>query len=351
MQKKLIALAVAGLVAAPVAMAQSNVTIYGVADAYFGYGKAGDNKFRGVNSGGWAGSRIGFRGAEDLGNGLKAVFTLEYSIDIDANEGIGSSQTPDNARALRARQQFVGLQGGFGSLTLGRQYAPGFWIARYDAMGGSALGALGVLTAQSGSSITPASAARWNNSVAYKTPSMNGLTGSLIHSFGEKNLDGSAGGRNEDNKTGVAVDYANGPVAVTALYHYINNGKGESNTKEWGLQGSYDFGPAKLNATYQRAKDGSDKARIWTLGGVIPVSEAGNVRLSYGRLTSNESEFKAAAWSAGYTHSLSKRTSLYTLYTRVNNKEGTNFSGLARTATANFDKNTSTFAMGVTHTF
>ncbi|ENO80741.1 porin, partial [Thauera linaloolentis] len=66
MQKKLIALAIAGLVSAP-AFAQSNVTIYGVADAYVGFGKHGENDLRGVNSGALSGSRLGFRGTEDLG--------------------------------------------------------------------------------------------------------------------------------------------------------------------------------------------------------------------------------------------------------------------------------------------
>ena len=82
MQKKLIALAVAGL-ASTAAFAQSNVTIYGIVDA--GYvnssvdrAAGGNGNFSGIQSGVWAGSRLGFRGEEGLGNGLKAVFTLEY---------------------------------------------------------------------------------------------------------------------------------------------------------------------------------------------------------------------------------------------------------------------------------
>src|SRR5574343_1812592 len=103
MQKKIIALAVAAL-ASTAAFAQTNVTIYGIADVgvagSFGGGQGGQAN---VISGGLSGSRIGFKGVEDLGNGLKALFTLEYSIDMDANTGVGAGTSAG------ARQQFVGL--------------------------------------------------------------------------------------------------------------------------------------------------------------------------------------------------------------------------------------------------
>ena len=89
MQKKIIALAVAGLVSG-VAFAQSNVTIYGVADANYYYA-SGDNLSRtGVDSGGLNGSRIGFKGEEALGNGLKAIFTMEYGTTIDGEKSDGA---------------------------------------------------------------------------------------------------------------------------------------------------------------------------------------------------------------------------------------------------------------------
>ena len=128
MQKKLIALAVAGLVSAPV-FAQSNVTIYGVADAYMGFGNHGGNDLAAVQSGGLSGSRLGFRGAEDLGNGLKAVFTLEQGVDI--SNGVASPSVGGDS--VFSRQALVGLSGAFGTISLGRQYAPGFDF-QYDAL-------------------------------------------------------------------------------------------------------------------------------------------------------------------------------------------------------------------------
>ncbi|PKO55512.1 MAG: porin, partial [Betaproteobacteria bacterium HGW-Betaproteobacteria-21] len=120
MQKKLIALAVAGLMSAPV-FAQSNVTIYGIVD--MGYKNLGNNvnsavgNRSAIDSGQYSGSRLGFRGTEDLGNGLKASFVLETGINVD-NGGFNQGNT------AFARQSFVALSGGFGTVALGRQYTP-----------------------------------------------------------------------------------------------------------------------------------------------------------------------------------------------------------------------------------
>jgi predicted porin len=138
MQKKLIALAVASL-ASGAALAQTNVTIYGIADAGYVYASGddyvpGSNTFSGIRSGLLSGSRIGFKGEEALGNGLKAIFTLEYSLEIDNNTGIGSTG------GLNARQQFVGLSSDkLGTAALGRQYAPGYLATvNNDPFGGAA---------------------------------------------------------------------------------------------------------------------------------------------------------------------------------------------------------------------
>ena len=107
MQKKLIALAVAGL-ASTAAFAQTNVTIYGVAD--LGYVASSSNRngtttgnanYNGIDSGIWGGSRIGFKGEEALGNGLKTIFTLEYYIAPDENTGVGAAPETTGAGGSR----------------------------------------------------------------------------------------------------------------------------------------------------------------------------------------------------------------------------------------------------------
>lgn len=171
MQKKLIALAVAGM-ASGFAAAQTNVTIYGVLDAGYLYssgnpgpGIKGTNTFSGVANGLTAGNRLGFKGEEALGNGLKAVFTLEYGLEIDQNTGIAY-----------ARQQFVGLASNYGTLSLGRQYAPGFdATANNDALDASDFGIQSSLSAIYGMTITPNSAARFDNAITYTSNDLSGL--------------------------------------------------------------------------------------------------------------------------------------------------------------------------------
>jgi len=155
------------------------VTIYGVADAAVGFGSHGDNDFSGIVNGVLSGSRIGFKGTEDLGNGLKAVFVLEQGFDI--GNGTASPAVGTDKDSTFSRQALVGLSGSFGTVSLGRQYAPGYFFG-YDATAQASVGPLSILSVNAGMSITPNSPARWDNSVAY-TGSFSGLTARAIYSM------------------------------------------------------------------------------------------------------------------------------------------------------------------------
>ena len=359
MQKKLIALAVAGLVSAPV-FAQSNVTVYGVADAFFGYGKMDDNKFTGVQSGGWAGSRLGFKGSEDLGNGLKAVFTLEYGIELDKKEGVG-------AGGPRSRQQFIGLQGGFGFIGLGRQYNPGYYVFKYDAINVIPFSPQFILANALGSNIVAATPARVSNSINYKSPDFGGLTLNAIYGFNEVNQDDN---RRAGDTAAIGADYANGPLAIGLVYSQVKqdagaipsekfNGVADETKKEAYLGAAYDFGMFKLMGSYQIIKDATaaeDDNKVWQLGGVVPVSSVGKVHLSYGRTDADTNDSDAAAWSLLYSHSLSKRTTAYMGYTQVDNDDATNISVLAKrtdetTGAPLFDEESRNFLIGLNHSF
>ncbi len=352
MQKKLIALAVAGLVAAP-AFAQSNVTVYGVVDAFYGYGKMGPNKLNAIQGGGLAGSRIGFRGTEDLGNGMSAVFTLEYAIANDVQHGIGNTGT-----ALNARQSFVGLQGGFGFVGLGHQYAPGFAASfRNDALLSAApFSPQSILSAQSGATITPNNAARWSNAVAYRSPNFSGLTASAIYSLGEAN---QTTDRRNNDRVGLGANYANGPIGVDVVYHRVDRGAGNTDQKEWFIGGSYDFGMVKLAASYQQDKI-VGKNKIWQVGAIAPVG-VGKVHVAYADLDHRTVNSDADAWSIAYTHPLSKRTTLYTGFTQVDNQAAQNISPLASRTRPAADpaldpirvvgQKSNTFGVGVNHSF
>lgn len=340
MQKKLIALAVAGLMSAP-AMAQSNVTIFGVVDAGVVYGSGDDNKFRGVQSGLLSASRLGFKGTEDLGNGLTAKFHLEYGISVDSGGG-----------PTGARQSWVGLEGGFGFVGLGRQYSPGHNIAGMnDNFGGSsAFSPYALMSGAAGSSIVNGGPGRWNNAVNYKSKSFSGFKFEGIYAFGENaDQDNSAGNRDAGNRYGLGGSYNNGPIKAGLVYHRTDGGSADDK-KEWMVTGGYNFGVATVAAHYLRVKVGGDTNKVWDINAKIPVSEAGNVLIGYADLNADNSDGDASAWTLAYTHSLSKRTTAYAGYRRVSNDDLAAVSG-ASGLQGELGENNSGFTVGVRHTF
>ena len=329
MQKKLIALAVAGLVSAPV-FAQSNVTVYGVADAGVAYGEHGEGELQGVLSGVLSGSRIGFKGSEDLGNGLKAVFQLEQGFDI----GTGAASPDVPGASVFSRQAWVGLSGAWGTVGRGRQYAPGYF-ANYDAVAAASISPQSLLSAASGATITPNSPARWDNAVTY-TGAFSGLTARAIYSANaETNAFDGAGqevfGADDDDAFGLGLDYANGPLKVGAVYHLLGDARntaGSDDQQEWLLGASYDFGVLTLAGSYQQVEnagfvDGTD-VDIYQLGVIVPVGAAGNVHLAYGEADFDEANFdgKTKAYTVAYTHAVSKRTTAYAGYMGTDNDNG-----------------------------
>ncbi|HHW63556.1 MAG TPA: porin [Rhodocyclaceae bacterium] len=348
MQKKLIALAVAGLVSAP-AFAQSNVTIYGVADAAVGFGGHGDNDFSGIVDGVLSGNRLGFKGTEDLGNGLKAVFTLEQGFDIGngvAGPQVGSTTDKDS---VFSRQAFVGLSGAFGTVSLGRQYAPGYFF-NYDAVLGAKVSPQSILSNNGGLSITPNSAARWDNSVAY-TGSFSGLTARAIYSMKAVETDPNP---NDDDAYGLSLDYANGPLSVGGVYQVVQNNNEDQ--EEWGVGAGYDFGVVKLTGSYQ-AFDGlgfvkGAEGDLWQVGVIVPVGAAGNVHLAYGEYDRDDLNNRGAeSWTVAYTHALSKRTTAYVGYNNTENESGTNAFGLVGGSAGDLGDDSDLFVVGVRHTF
>ena len=370
MQKKLIALAVAGLVSAP-AFAQSNVTIYGVADAYVGSfsgditngaGNKDGARVNGVNSGGMSGSRIGFRGAEDLGNGLKAVFTFEQAINLDNASGIEG-----------ARQQFVGLAGGFGTVVAGRLQTPGYdWGAKYDPMGAAVFSPMGQLSDSRVMTISGREGlARVENALAYISPSFSGLVVKAAYAFGEQDgVDTTAPVTDEERQgvLGLSADYTNGPAAVGVVYHGLSNIAGIDglDQDEWALGGSYDFGVVKAIASYQQSKldsaAGDYKSKLWQVGASVPVGAAGAAHVAYAQLKGDDSGDKAKSWALAYTHSLSKRTNLYAAYIQVDFDENAQIESAATIpgVTGNYsfggvraeaDEKYQGMVVGVRHTF
>ncbi len=335
--------------------AQSNTIIYGNLDIGYEHASGNGVKASGINSGVRDQSRIGFRGEEGLGSGMKALFLLEYGLGADVNSGIGT---------VGSRQSYVGLSGDFGTLTAGRLYSPGKnFTDKYDAMDTSNFSGLQTLLA--GTSASIATGTTFNNSLAYVSPSVNGFSITGLYSFAGLSGDNTAYGvlpKRQERALGFNLDYAMGPLALTYSHHRLDDIAHISNDdqRDNALGASYHMGYVALMGTYQTLKLESAgivaiKAVVYSLGFTVPMGEAGLVRIQYANLNDKlPGDGDASSWSIGYDYSLSKRTMAYLGYNRVSNKNGVGIStsvggGIFGGAPGN--SNNSGYGFGVKHVF
>jgi len=330
MKKSLLALAALGAFAGA-ANAQTNVTIYGIADAglvrEFGNGAPTSWK---LTSGVRNGSRLGFKGSEDLGGGLSAVFQLENGFNIDTG-------TMGQGGLLFGRQAYVGLSSKTaGSVTFGRQYSP-FFIAQdsIDPFGTGLAGALyNVMD----------TAVRINNSLKYSSANMGGFSADVLYGLGEV-----AGNSSASRTFGFSANYANGPIFATLAHNNANDATDTNKKKLTMLGGTFDFGAAKVHASYQIEKDDAAiDARDWLIGASAPLG-AGSVMASYiARNDRSALNRDANQIALGYVHNLSKRTNLYTSIARIKNDNGASFTVGNATEGGTTNK---AFNVGVQHRF
>lgn len=303
MKKSLLALAVLATFAGA-ASAQSSVTIYGRLDQAYG-------KVQGSNVSGLmdpSGSRIGFKGEEDLGGGLKALFNLEHRFYAD--DGLTPYKAPSVVGAASSAgfwgaRSVVGLKGGFGQILLGREYDAAF-LGLENPMDPYKGDTIATLKPMSLGGITPA---RFSNSINY-TFAAEGFTG--IVSWAPKEATAAK------NQYALAANYAAGPIFVALAYTNPNTDQttavtDTNNKAKWTtVAGSYDLGVVKIGALFgtgNRVND--DKIRSWALTAVAPLGN-GQVRSLYGQRknkTTDANEVKQ--FSLGYWYSLSKRTTVY----------------------------------------
>jgi len=347
MQKKLIALAIAGLSSA--AFAQTNVTIYGVADGTFDYIKINNALGNPSNSRVTSnGSHLGFKGVENLGNGMNAIFQFETGADFASGSTLGLN-----------RDSFVGLKGGFGQITLGTQTGPTRALGdRLDVNSGDTimsntalLGKLGGAYASGignakGSQFDSASTfdTRFKNSIAYVSPSFSGLQATGMYVANE-NKNATPGSKINTSAYDLGLTYDNGPVFLGTTYARISEKNDtvvvsllptpspfglNTTAKEFRVGGMYDFGMATVRALYARTKaDGSfgnAKQNVWGIGGTFNVSPNGKLVAQYykakdmsGSILAANGKTGAKFYTLGYEHSLSKRTMLKAGYAYLKN--------------------------------
>ena len=324
MQKKIIALAIAGLVSGA-AFAESNVTLYGIVD--MGYQYSWDNvsdhakSMSDVKSGGLDGSRVGVKGEEDLGNGLKAGFDATWSFASDNNSAVTMGEGSS-----------VYLAGNFGKVRAG--YFGNFLD---DNTGVDASGRHGMINTGS-----LYGTGKYENFVAYYSPSFSGFqvkAGFSSNVGGQDTAPLAGTGLPNTRAYTVAASYENGPVKAGLAYAtyraqeadgYVGSNKHSS---DWNAGVQYNFGPAAVslfvgqqklgdatlpNAGLLAAANGYDKKNFWALGLNAPIGANDMIKAGYGQAkfkgVAGVGDDKGKAWDIVYLHSMSKRTTAYAMY-------------------------------------
>ncbi|MFO1326755.1 MAG: porin [Rubrivivax sp.] len=301
------------------AFAQGSVQLNGVFDVYAGQRQlAGAGRAHRVESGGMTTSRWGVDGAEDLGGGLKAVFALSAFLRVDSGD---TGRSP--ADGFWRRAAYVGLEGSWGSLRLGRVVTPTFVNAiRFSPFADSSAfgpyiahvytGAQPMVTPMT----VPDSAA--DNAIAYGTPVLGGFSGTLMLSMGETPGTG--------DRLVAAGSYAVGPFAAglggerVKAPHSLPAGVSRIDHLQAGL--SWDLKALKLFGTWARSEmtlpAGTRDLHTWQLGLTAPAG-AGLLMAAWGSTSKREpalADARRRTLSVGYDHPLSKRTDLYAVAMR-----------------------------------
>ncbi|WER50097.1 porin [Cupriavidus sp. WKF15] len=354
MKKTLLAVAVTTCAMSGAAFAQSsNVTLYGIADAGISFqshvngGANGSGSVTGVTSGGLSGSRWGLRGTEDLGNNLKGIFVLESGFDIDTGKSAQGGR-------LFGRQAYVGLQGDFGAVTLGRQQN-----SLYDLFGAYDPMAVGPM--YSLNSVDNQFNGRADNAIKY-TGKFGGLTATGFYSFGRDVTSGLGGEVPGHFKVGTnfggGLAYANGPFSVGAAYDQFQGStlaSADLTAKRAAIGASYAFGDAKAFAGYRWMRDEvtTGTARhdnLYWLGANYKFTPAftltGAAYYTDARTDSKDSWM----FVLNADYAFSKRTDAYLLLGYVSNKGNATF-GVTGTANTLPGQNQTGAMVGVRHRF
>ena len=342
MQKKLIALAVAGL-ASSAAFAQSNVTIYGLLQPSYdimsikgGTGATGDVTDMAFNN-----SRIGFKGSEDLGNGLKAIFQIESKVDL-VNKGTGGDSFGD-------RDSWVGLAGSFGSLTFGNHQTAYKKVADFADPFADSIGDYNNIMAVynqggAGGSTFQVDGAdsdfnrRVSKSAYYTSPRWSGFQ--VVASYGLRNVLEDVNGAANNTKGDESIlsgglHYKNGNLGLMAAYETQSNKTAGAVTTDHEIKGmkvggSYKFAfGTSVAAIYEKLKqDNTFDVKHYFVSASHPITSNIDLMASYIKAADDKiaaGDQGARNWNLGVNYKLSKRTSVQGIYTNLKNEAQGNY--------------------------
>lgn len=360
MQAKLLSVAISAavgsLLLAGNASAQSNVTIYGIADAGLevinNASTAGNSNVSRISSGNLSGSRIGFRGTEDLGGGLKAVFVLESGVAYDTGAYLQSN------RAF-GRQSYVGLQGSWGSLLLGRQNSLMLeWMSKYNTMDNATWSSKvhdGAFSDRMDNSVKYVGKfGAFDVSAYYSTGFDTVKSGASVATAGEV-----AGHSKVGRQVGGGVQY-NGDGLRTAFVYDRKNGTSiaaENNTDTHMTFGArYKIGAAEVLGGYLRRKQevvgtADTRTSMAWIGASYQVSDALQLSASYYKTDVKNSNKDPSSIITLVKYSLSKRTDLYLINSYAMNKNGSNLGVNGFGSDIIAGKNQFGTMAGIRHTF
>ncbi|MDO8350358.1 MAG: porin [Gallionella sp.] len=393
MQKKIIALAIATAFAAPAAFADtSNVTVYGVANVSYDMTKTGAvaaaNSFS-SNKVSSNTSRLGLKGSEDMGDGLSAIWQIESLVNIDNSNAAGNT--------IGSRNTFAGLSSKTaGTVLLGRHDTPyNLSNRKYDLfadgmadnrsiMGGGRSSVQGAAAAAVVNTVGASFNGRQPDVIAYISPAMSGLTAAIAYVAGAETQTTAA--QTKGSAWSLAALYGNGPISANFGYEVHTLGSAGSGTlgfntgttavpgsalaglKEtaWTISGGYKVEAFEINAIYEKTSDnfgvlagtpGTDVLghRAYYLGGKYNFG-SNAVKLAYANAGSNAAiNTGASQVSVGFDHSLSKRTTVYAMYTKLSNDSAINYvlsgNGTGAPTVGGNGAKPSAISLGMKHTF
>jgi predicted porin len=331
--KKILAIAIASAFAAPAFAATSNVDIYGVMNISIEDTNATNTELQVTDRQ----SRIGFKGTEDLGGGLKAIWQIESTISPSNQDGVGGG-------TLAGRNSFVGLSGGFGTVLMGRHDTP-YKLATQgkldifadtiaDTNGGSGIATTGkdgftqLIEGSSGHDH------RSPDAIAYVSPTFSGFTlsGAVISTNNVANLDSN----DTVDAYSLSAAYENGPLYVALGYQDVE----QLDSAAFKVGVGYKFGAAKIGFIYEDIDNaptnaGNDRSS-WVVNGAYAMG-AITLKAQYGQVD-RDLDSKQSKFSLGADYSLSKRTTAFAVYDSNTTKD-------------NATGNLTGYALGVKHSF
>ncbi len=355
--KKIIAAAVAAAVIAPMSVLAAGPTLYGKIHMSGNWlDNSGDYDSWSLNSNA---SRIGVKGSEDIGNGMKVGYLIEWSVGMD---GSRNSAAAGNAKDLNLRNRAVTLSGNWGTVLAGQWDTPLKTLGRKVDLFGERLGDNRNLNNAAIDLRTP-------NTIAYVTPNMAGFSVTAAYVF-DATTNGTPSTADDTDAYAWSANalYNNGPFLIGLAYEAVSSevfGVSKDNQNTWRVAGSWAIGPFKILGSYTGIDNafGTDiDPNIATVGASWKFGN-NTLKGQYGwrsdekfSLPDSDDDEKTGAsqWVIGLDHAMSKRTTMYAEYGMMYNDDaaaGTVWRTMGNSAGAAPGDDSKGFGLGIIHNF